>query len=415
MSLLFSKLRLQIPQVANGKNATITSPRGVNRTVPMTYPLTDVFVAGMDKYTVQAGTGSESFSVGNGKFKKLVTEDASALTVVTMPTKTTYAVGKALNLSGIDVDATIQKGDSTSSTRNVTNIATYNPPDGTILNTVGSQNIIVNYYDVSTSFSVEVVRFAMSQLPYEFYRGMAVVYNNEIHILGSSRYPANHYKWDGSAWVLLASIPNDVADGAAVVFNNEIHVFGGNSANNNKGYYIWNGTSWSSASNLPWAFYGGYSIVYNNNLYLIGGANRTGFYKKNGSSWTNMGTLPFDTSQYSAVVYNNKIYTIGLVDNIKHLYSWNGSSWTDEGTFSFTVDEYSKLVVYDNEIHLLCRTSHYKWNGTSWSSATDIPYRFDRGCAISFDGFMVLLGTDSSGLQKNVSWWDGTSWTVATS
>ena len=40
-------------------------------------------------------------------------------------------------------------------------------------------------------------------LPYEFYRGSAVVYNNEIHILGSSYSgnETNHYKYNGSSWI----------------------------------------------------------------------------------------------------------------------------------------------------------------------------------------------------------------------
>jgi hypothetical protein len=41
-----------------------------------------------------------------------------------------------------------------------------------------------------------------STLPYDFYEGSAVVYNNEIHILGSqaSGNQTKHYKWNGNSW-----------------------------------------------------------------------------------------------------------------------------------------------------------------------------------------------------------------------
>ena len=38
------------------------------------------------------------------------------------------------------------------------------------------------------------------ELPNQFYNGSAVVYNNEIHILGGDDNSTAHYKWDGSSW-----------------------------------------------------------------------------------------------------------------------------------------------------------------------------------------------------------------------
>ena len=41
---------------------------------------------------------------------------------------------------------------------------------------------------------------SVSTLPYSFCYGSAVVYNNEIHILGGSNSTTKHYKYNGSSW-----------------------------------------------------------------------------------------------------------------------------------------------------------------------------------------------------------------------
>lgn len=56
--------------------------------------------------------------------------------------------------------------------------------------------------EVTNSESYDMV------LPYKFYEGSAVVYNNEIHILGGydSSYKTAHYKWNGSSWTNIIII-----------------------------------------------------------------------------------------------------------------------------------------------------------------------------------------------------------------
>ena len=51
----------------------------------------------------------------------------------------------------------------------------------------------------------------IDDLPYEFYSGSAVVYNNEIHILGSGggNY-TKHYKWNGTTWTEVSILPYTV-------------------------------------------------------------------------------------------------------------------------------------------------------------------------------------------------------------
>ena len=83
-------------------------------------------------------------------------------------------------------------------------------------------------------------------LPYNFYNGSAVVYNNEIHILGSydSSSQTKHYKYNGSSWTSVSTLPYKFYQGSAVVYNNEIHILGG--SNSTTKHYKYNGSSWDN-------------------------------------------------------------------------------------------------------------------------------------------------------------------------
>lgn len=69
--ILYSKLRLEVPSSLNGQNATITSERGNSRVVQMASPITDIMLAGMEKYNVKAGITDEDVSFGYGQIKKV--------------------------------------------------------------------------------------------------------------------------------------------------------------------------------------------------------------------------------------------------------------------------------------------------------------------------------------------------------
>ena len=72
----------------------------------------------------------------------------------------------------------------------------------------------------------------VSTLPYTFCDGSAVVYNNEIHILGSNitNKLTKHYKFNGTSWYEVSTLPYNFCNGSAVVYNNEIHILGGSNA-----------------------------------------------------------------------------------------------------------------------------------------------------------------------------------------
>jgi N-acetylneuraminic acid mutarotase len=77
---------------------------------------------------------------------------------------------------------------------------------------------------------------SVSTLPYNFCNGSAVVYNNEIYILGGSS-STRHYKWDGTSWTSVSTLPYDFYRGSAVVYNNEIHILGTSNGNHYTKHY----------------------------------------------------------------------------------------------------------------------------------------------------------------------------------
>ena len=81
---------------------------------------------------------------------------------------------------------------------------------------------------------------SMSILPYDFYKGCTVVWNGEIHIIGSSEssYYKYHFKYNGSSWVSVSTLPYNFYYGCAVVYNDEIHIMGGTNTNATMHYII---------------------------------------------------------------------------------------------------------------------------------------------------------------------------------
>lgn len=156
---------------------------------------------------------------------------------------------------------------------------------------------------------------SVSTLPFSFTQGSAVIYNGEIHILGSnvSADRTKHYKWNGTSWTEVSTLPYSFYGGAAVVFNNEIHILGsGYDSLYYKYHYKYDGTSWTSVSTLPYSFYQGSAVVYNNGIHILGGGGgSTKYYKWDGTSWTSVSTLSYGFTYGSVVVFDNGIHTLG--------------------------------------------------------------------------------------------------------
>ena len=113
-----------------------------------------------------------------------------------------------------------------------------------------------------------------STLPYDFRYGSAVVYNNEIHILGnySSGSQTYHYKWNGSSWTSVSTLPYNFFYSSAVVYNGEIHILGNSNSSSTESqyHYKWNGSSWSNEGDLPYMLNHGRAVVYNKFIHILG-------------------------------------------------------------------------------------------------------------------------------------------------
>ena len=110
---------------------------------------------------------------------------------------------------------------------------------------------------------------SVSALPYKFYSGSAVVWNNEIHIMGSSDGKTNHYAFNGTSWRSVSTLPYEFYEGSAVVYNDEIHILGGPSGKTN--HYAFNGTSWRKLYDIP-SLANGSAVIYNDEIHLLCGS-----------------------------------------------------------------------------------------------------------------------------------------------
>ena len=204
----------------------------------------------------------------------------------------------------------------------------------------------------------------------EFAETCAVIYNNEIHLLGGfngSNAQSLHHKFNGTKWVSVSTLPRTARNGYAgfVVFNNEIHMFGGedtSSTPTNTVHYKYNGSSWTSLSDtLPMGYRGSSTVLYKNEIHLLGSSITSYFtshYKFNGSSWVSVSTLPISRAQsgYTVfLVYNDEIHLLGGYASSEYLvhYSFNGSAWTKQNDITLRVNTTVPKVIFNNEPHFL--------------------------------------------------------------
>ena len=242
-------------------------------------------------------------------------------------------------------------------------------------------------------------------LPYNFKDGSAVVFNNEIHIMGGDGVYRNHYKYDGSTWISVSTLPNNFYQGAAVVYNNEIHILGSNYSGSRSMHYKYDGSAWASVSTLPYEFYQGAAVVYNNEIHIIGGNYAvTNHYKWNPvDGWTSVGNAPYAFVAGVGMVYNNEIHALGSMNpstNGTTHYKYDGTKWVSVSTLPYNF-KYGSAVVFNNEIHIFGTNTeryakaHYKWTGTEWVSVSTVPYRVYYGSAVVFDDEIhILAGYD---------------------
>ena len=240
-----------------------------------------------------------------------------------------------------------------------------------------------------------------STLPYNVCNGCAVVYQNEIHLMGSEESTLtskNHYKWDGTTWIRISTLPFELKYGASVVYNDEIHLFGYPSY-----HYKWDGSAWTSVGVLPCMILENYSaIVHNNEIHLISRDAGNKHYKFDGITWTEVSTPPMTLSAFRMVSYKNKIHVLGSGSGHNEHYSWDGSTWEKIGDLPYYFWN-GVVIVYNNEIHIIGTSNsyhwcdHYKWvDDTTWTLIYTVWLMVYNDVSVVYNGRINILGGSPS-------------------
>ena len=279
------------------------------------------------------------------------------------------------------------------------------PSDSRLKN--GALNITANY----TTINIQ-----KASLPYSAYYASSVVYEGEIHYLGSAYLSTSnsHIKYNPTTdtWSTVSTLPIQFVRGKAVVYNNEIHIIGSAISNAERSHYKWNGSEWVSVSTLPYVFGSGAAFVLNGFIHIMGGSN-TGIdahYIWNGVEWVKSNSLAYEFNYGGCLVYNNELHLIGgwNTDTGTNHYAFNPHTcvWRKVSTLPYSFDCMSVLL-FGNEIHILgngsdtnTQTSHYKWDGSEWVSVGTLPYTFAHGCAVSLNNKLHIMGSSITGNQN---------------
>lgn len=270
------------------------------------------------------------------------------------------------------------------------------------LSTIVSSNINIISCTVSSTGSATHEQFyimnsdielinewvGMSNLPYEFSMGSAVVFKDDLYLLGGTNNPTNYYKWDGSEWISLPSLPFDFDNGNVVVCEDTMYILGGTN------HYKLDGASWVEASILPVSLDDGCAVVYRDEIHILGNTNH---YKWNGNThiWEKVSTLPYEFANGCAIVFNDELHMLGGTNNGNSHYKWNGTEWANasELPVSFTS---GCAALYNGVINLYggdnSLTYHYNWDGKEWISISTLPYEFNNGSVVIYKNELHLLG-----------------------
>ena len=169
--------------------------------------------------------------------------------------------------------------------------------------------------------------------------------------------------YQAGVWSKVSDLPFEYGNGSAVVYNGEIYTI----CKGNSYMYKWNGSSWVNIGNTNSVFhqYGGSIIVWNNELHMItmqyvstGICDR----KWNGSSWEEVFAVDDDTAvpaRDSTVIYNGEIWFSNANDK---LYSYNGYRFAIRGHFPDEGYWYSSMVSYNGAIHIMGIRRSYTYN-----------------------------------------------------
>lgn len=228
------------------------------------------------------------------------------------------------------------------------------------------------HYKWSTAGWVEFIRFQDIHIGKQ--HNAAIIYKNEWHQIGSP-WNDKHIKWDGTQWVDVGTRPCPTNWANAIIYNNEIHLIGGGNGTTN--HYKYDGTEWTQVSILPISLNRGRAVVFDNEIHIV---QRNNHYKYNGVEWVQVTTFPHNdfAASYTGclVVYENEIHALGYrVDNsvgFKGHCIFNGAEWRDAENLPVQCLN-GEAIVYNNELNLF-EDARYVYNGSEWRKIIEYNY-----------------------------------------
>lgn len=265
--------------------------------------------------------------------------------------------------------------------------------------------------------SYKPVTIMYDKLPYDFYDGNAVVYKDEIHIMGGVDGAKNHYKFNGEEWVEVGSLPYDLYWGAATIYQDEIHILGSYASGQGKKHYKYNDTDgWTEVSTLPVFFNRGSVVVYNDELHMIGGLGNATHYKYNPTDgWVLISSIDvfYDGG---AVVLDNKIHIFGG-STVKGHRAYDGTEWTVLDDLPYSMIR-GQAIIYNNEAHILGSDyssgdsiSHYILNASgNFTRTYDLPYYCARFATVIYNDKIHILGSYNTNQRKSHYLLDSGEW-----
>jgi hypothetical protein len=297
---------------------------------------------------------------------------------------------------------------------------------------------------------------------------LAVAGSGEVYVGGgfplAGGVAANNLaKWNGSAWIAVATGPATAVNGVngsvyavAVAGNGDVYVggifsqAGGVLASN---VAKWNGTAWSAlgagvANSNPYLMPGVYALavsptgeVYAGGGFdLAGGVAANNVAKWNGTAWAPLGTGAANGVAGGvnalAVAGNGDVYAVGYFTqaggvSASQVARWNGTAWSGLGS-GITAGNYVRVmalaVAANGDVYVggqfaqagtVAASNVARWNGTAWSplgagtgpgSGSASPVA---ALAIAGNGDVYVGGsfTQAGGGAANyVAKWNGTAW-----
>jgi len=251
---------------------------------------------------------------------------------------------------------------------------------------------------------------AYKNIPYNFYRGSAVVVSTNIYLFGSysSSYQNYAYKYDTltNTYTKLKNTPYVCFSGSAVVVGTDVYLFGSGSGSGSYSTYAYKydtlTNTYTQLTNIPYQFSYGQTVNIGTDIYLFGsGSYPTYAYKYDTltNTYTQLTNIPYQLYKGSAVAIDTDIYLFGGGNSSYSTYAYKYDTLTDTYT-KLTNIPYQFMsgsaVVVGTDIYLFggngsssAYTYAYKYNTltNTYTQVTNIPNQF-------YEGSAVVVGTD---------------------